>query len=76
MPMEQPLAQDLMQEALSSSGSHVERFLSPTIFSVKLSLCLAGWIKTQVHKWPAQTGRGTCECAFKFSHFLFRAQLQ
>lgn len=33
MPSEQPLAQDLMQEALSSKGSHVERFLSPTIFS-------------------------------------------
>lgn len=33
MPKEQPLAQDLIQEALSSRGSHVERFLSPTIFS-------------------------------------------
>lgn len=32
MPREQPLAQDLMQEALSSNGSQVEQFLSPTIF--------------------------------------------
>lgn len=34
MPSEQPLAQDLMQEAFNSNGSHVERFLSPTILSV------------------------------------------
>lgn len=33
MPREQPFAQDLMQEALSSKGSHVEWFRSPTIFS-------------------------------------------
>lgn len=32
MPREQPLAQDLMQEDLSSNGSQVEQFLSPTIF--------------------------------------------
>lgn len=31
MPREQPLAQDLMQEDLSSNGSQVEQFLSPTI---------------------------------------------
>lgn len=31
-PREQPLAQDLMQEDLSSSGSQVEQFLRPTIF--------------------------------------------
>lgn len=35
MPREQPLAQDLMQEALRSNGSHVEQFLSPTIFPAK-----------------------------------------
>lgn len=32
MPKAHPFAQDLMQEALSNNGSHVERFLSPTIF--------------------------------------------
>lgn len=32
MAREQPLAQDLMEEDLSSSGSQVEQFLSPTIF--------------------------------------------
>lgn len=32
MPREQPLAQDLMQEDLSSNGSQVEQFLRPTIF--------------------------------------------
>ncbi|XP_019712348.1 uncharacterized protein prss56 isoform X2 [Hippocampus comes] len=33
MAKEQPTAQDLIQDDFSSSGSHVERFLSPTIVS-------------------------------------------
>lgn len=45
MPREQPLAQDLMQEALSNNGSHVEQFLSPTIFpgQQQASLLLVAW---------------------------------
>lgn len=64
MPREQPLAQDLMQEALSSSGSHVERFLSPTIFSgVLTNLYSTGCMRAQVYrpvKWSERTEGEMC----------------
>lgn len=70
MPSEQPLAQDLMHEAFNSNGSHVERFLSPTILSVPPDL-------DRVHENTAtelnemvQAGREICECTFKLSFYL------
>lgn len=77
MPKEQPLAQDLMQEALSSNGSQVEQFLSPTIFpgQQQASTLLGAWGHRYGDQWSGLTIKEEeCECAFKFSHFPFTAQ--
>lgn len=77
MPREQPLAQDLMQEALSSKGSHVEQFLSPTIVpGQQASLYSAGCMRRQVQrpvKQPEQTGKAKY-VSVHFNSLIFHSQ--
>lgn len=67
MPREQPLAHDLIQEDLSSNGSQVEQFLSPTIFPGQQQASKP--LAAREHRL-----HGTVrEHAFGFSNFPFTA---
>lgn len=69
MPREQPLAQDLMQEDLSSNGSQVEQFLSPTIFPGQQQASKPP--AAPEHRLHAVTNAAVREHAFGCSNFPF-----
>lgn len=76
MPREQPLAQDLMQEVLSSNGSQVEQFLSPTIFpgQQQASTLLVAWEHGCGDQWNGLTIKEEEYVSVHLNSLIFHSQ--